>query len=242
MFDLNQAIANWRARLVGSGVTNPEVLDELEGHLRDDVEQQVRGGFTPEHAFAQAVERLGQANTLKREFEKVDGPVSRLLRKLKERIASAMGVAPLQLTNFSANAKQILELAEAQAPRLHHDFVGTEHVLLGLLTAENTAVLDVLRRFGVDREIIRTEIEKVVGIGSPHALPSPIPYTPRAKRALLLAAREATSLKHGSVGAEHILLGLLSEGSGVAALVLNRLGVQTKEARKELIKAFGSKG
>jgi hypothetical protein len=241
MFNLNQAIANWRARLVGSGVTNSEVLDELEGHLRDDVEQQVRLGFTPEHAFAQAVERLGHANTLKREFEKLEAPVLRLLRKLKALIASAIGVAPLPSINFSANAKNILEIAQAQAPRLHHDFVGTEHVLLGLLTLENSVVLDVLRRFGLDGEIVRMEIEKVVGIGSPHSLPAAIPYTPRVRRALQLAAKEATSLKHASVGAEHILLGLLSEGSGVAALVLKNLGVQTEATRQEILKARGSR-
>lgn len=241
MFDLNQAIANWRASLMASGVTNLEVLDELESHLRDDVEQQVRVGFSPEHAFTQSVEHLGQAHTLKREFEKVDGSLLRLLRKLKERIASAMGVAPVPLSNFNANAKRVLQLAEAEAPRFHHDYVGTEHVLLGVLTTRNTTVLDILSRFGVNRDSIVMEIEKVIGMGSPHALPSPIPYTPRARRALLLAAGEANSLKHDYVGAEHILLGLLREGSGVAALVLNRLGVQTKEVRKELVKAIGAK-
>jgi hypothetical protein len=242
MFNLEQAIADWRGRLAAAGVRTAEVLDELEDHLRDEVEQQVRLGFSPEQAFANAVERIGQANTLEREFEKVDGPVFRVLRKLKAAIANILGTAPLQLSNFSANAKETLERAQAQAPRLHHDFVGTEHVLLGLLTIENSVVLDVLRRFGLDREVVRMEIEKVVGIGSPHALPSEIPYTPRVKRALRLAAREARSLKHRSVRAEHILLGLLREGSGVAALVLKNLGVQTERTRKEILKALGSKG
>lgn len=241
MFNLEQAIADWRARLAAAGVRTVEVLDELEDHLRDEVEQQVRLGFSPEHAFANAVERIGQANTLQREFEKMDGPVLRVLKKLKTVIANIIGVAPLSLSNFSANAKETLERAQAHAPRLHHDFVGTEHVLLGLLATENSVVLDVLRRFGLDREVVRMEIEKVVGIGSPHALPSEIPYTRRVKRALRLAAREAGSLKHASVGAEHILLGLLREGSGVAALVLKNLSVQTERTRKEILKALGSK-
>ena len=240
MFNMEQAISNWRARLAAAGVRTPEVLDELEGHLRDEVEQQLRLGLSPEYAFAIAVEQMGQANSLKHEFDKVDGPVLRVLRKLKAFVARLIGVAPLPLSNFSANAKEILELAQVEAPRLHHDFVGTEHVLLGLLTSENSVVLNVLRRFGLDREIVRMEIEKVVGIGSSYPLPSVIPYTPRAKRALLLAAREASSLKHSSVAAEHILLGLLREGSGVAALVLKNLGVQTESARQEILKALNS--
>ena len=237
MFNLEQAIASWRTRLAAAGVRTPEVLDELEAHLRDEVEEQVRLGSSLEHAFALAVERIGEANRLQCEFEKVDGPVSTVLRKLKALIASAIGVAPLPSINFNANAKNILELAQAQAPRLHHDFVGTEHVLLGLLTLENSVVLDVLRRFGLDREIVRMEIEKTVGIGSPHSLPAAIPYTPRARRAFRLAVKEAASLKHPSVGAEHILLGLLTEGSGVAAVVLKNLGVETESMRQEILKA-----
>jgi ATP-dependent Clp protease ATP-binding subunit ClpC len=140
------------------------------------------------------------------------------------------------LSTFTPSAKRTLELARAEAPRFYHDFIGTEHVLLGLLTLENDAASNVLRRFGVDREAVRMEIEKLVEVGpGPETTPA-IPFTPRVRKAFVLAAREAKAMNHAQIGTEHIILGLLIEGSGVAALVLKNLGLDIERTRAEICK------
>jgi hypothetical protein len=236
MFSLDRAIAEWRRLMVAGGIKSPEVLDELEGHLRDDVEQMVRSGSREEEAFEAAVQRIGHVKALKLEFVKAGDTKWALLKRLKNLVARITDVPFPPLGDFNASAKQTLELARAEAPRLHHDFIGTEHVLLGLLGLESGVVSKVLGRVGVDREAIRAQIAKVVGVWPPHQAAAVIPYTPRARKALLLATREAKALKHAYVGTEHILMGLLMEGSGVAALVLKNLGVQIERTREEILK------
>ncbi|MEO8428481.1 MAG: Clp protease N-terminal domain-containing protein [Verrucomicrobiota bacterium] len=129
-----------------------------------------------------------------------------------------------------------MELAREEAPRFHHDFIGTEHVLLGLLKSEHGVASKVLRRLGVERDAIRVEIEKIVGVGPVHQASGAIPYTPRVRKALQLAASEAKAMNHAHVGTEHIFLGLLIEGSGVAALVLKNLGIHVNRTREEILK------
>jgi ATP-dependent Clp protease ATP-binding subunit ClpC len=97
-------------------------------------------------------------------------------------------------------------------------------------------VSKVLRRFGVERDAVRVEIEKLVGPGPVHEVNPAIPFTPRARKALQLAASEAKAMNQARVGTEHIFLGLLSEGSGVAALVLKNLGIETQRTREEILK------
>jgi hypothetical protein len=239
MFNLDKALEDWRRQMAAGRISTAEVLKELESHLREDVRQQMRSGVNAEQAFEAAVQRIGRANALKAEFQKVGRMRWALLRRFKRFVARCIGVPFPPLTSFNASERQTLEFARAEAPRFHHDFIGTEHVLLGLLEVENGAVRNVLRRFGVDREAIRLEIEKFVGLGPVREAATAIPYTPRARKSLLLAAREAQALNHAYVGAEHIFLGLLLEGDGVAARVLRNLGIQIEKTREEILKEIG---
>ena len=121
--------------------------------------------------------------------------------------------------------------------RLHHDFVGTEHLLLGVLGSGNEIVPRVLQRLGVSREAVRLEIDKIVGAGLKSSAARVRRYTPRAKKAIKLAAKE---IGGAQVGVEHIFLGLLLEGDGVAALVLKNLGIHAAAVRREILKDSAS--
>jgi hypothetical protein len=346
MFDLNRSIKEWRRQMAVGGIKSSEVLDELESHLREDVEQLMRSGAPAERAFQEAVQRVGTSKELKTEFGKVSRPELRFGRNL-QRVSCAgmalfvlaiegwllfeseitpgtrlfgltlisviaayivclpylnqnfltgvrgwairktlvdvcnyatmlwfllllLGVAnivqlPLgivlsvvcwalvgaatitivmhaygtdahTLNLWTPEAWQSFELAEVEAARFHHDFIGTEHVLLGVLESENSCVPNVLRKMGVSRETVRGEIEKIVDSGPKSQSHRPPPCTPRACKAIKLAILEAKALRCERVGTEHIFLGLVLEGSGVAAKVLNGLGVDTAKARAEVLK------
>jgi len=140
------------------------------------------------------------------------------------------------LSNYTPRAQQVLALARKEADRLHHHFVGTEHLLLGLIKLGEGTAVKVLQRMGLDLESVRMEVEKQVGIGpDQHKIPN-IPYTPRVKKVLVLASKEARALNHTYVGTEHILLGLLREGDGVAARVLRSLDIDTEACRREVLR------
>jgi len=145
-------------------------------------------------------------------------------------------VVDQSLRNFSPRAQQVLALARKEADRLHHHFVGTEHVLLGIVSLAQGTAVTVLGRMGVNLETVRVEVEKSVGTGPDEKIVGNIPYTPRVKKALSLAAKQAVALNHTYVGTEHILLGLLLEGDGVAARVLVNLGVNAETARESILK------
>ncbi|EEF62680.1 Clp protease N-terminal domain-containing protein [Pedosphaera parvula] len=241
MFNLDQAISAWRRQLAAGGIKTPEVLDELESHLRDDVEQQVRSGTSEEQAFNSATQQIGQTNVLKVEFNKVGlAKWWQLPIKLKGMLIRILGrEQPFpfpDLNTFTPRGLQTLELAREEAPRLGHDFIGTEHVLLGLMKSEDGIVLKVLRKAGVDNSAIKAEIERFVGVGPVHEANMAIPYTPRARKALHLAAREANALNHVHISTGHIFLGLLLENEGVAGHVLRNLGVQTETTREAILK------
>jgi Clp amino terminal domain, pathogenicity island component len=348
MFNLDQAIIEWRQQMAAGGIKSREVLAELESHLRDDVEQQMRDGVAADQAFRDAVQRIGAAEIVRGEFAKVSAPPAPFSMKLlrvccagmavfivlvetwtlllfemtpAERILGMMfvwllagyvgalpylnrrlfpGVRGVALRNvlgavcnyggvlwislallsalnvirlpdgllfnlvgwsllgagtatvfvlafgtdwdrlglWSPAVMQCFEVASEEAIRFHHDFVGTEHVLLGLLDSDAGIVSKALGKMGVSRETVRAEIEKIVGSGpqlqssTGHA---PV-CTPRANKALRLAMKEARILRRERVEAEHIFLGLLLEGSGVAARVLQGLGVSPDDARREILK------
>jgi ATP-dependent Clp protease ATP-binding subunit ClpC len=122
-------------------------------------------------------------------------------------------------SNFTPRAQQVLALARKEADRFNHNFIGTEHLLLGLIKLGQGVAVNVLQKMGVDLENVRLEVEKHVGAGPDQKVMGSIPYTPRVKKVLSLAAKEAKALNHTYVGTEHILLGLLKEGDGVAAKV-----------------------
>ena len=240
MFNLETAIKKWRQQMIAGGIKTPEFLDELENHLREDVAQQICAGTEMKEAFENAVRCIGEANALKMEFAKANRRT--LAEWLKAKLDELLPRGPVpmpELGDFSAAAQQTLALAREEAPRLHHDFIGTEHVLLGLAQSQSGALPKVMQRLGVNRENVRTEIEKWIGLGQPATrIPAKIPFTPRAKRALSLAAKEAKSFGRPDIGAEHIFLGLLLEGHGVAALVLKNLGVDAEKTRVEIRRAL----
>jgi hypothetical protein len=345
MFYLDRTITEWRKRMAAGGIKNAAVLDELESHVRDDVEQQMRGGATAERAFQEAVQRVGTSAELNQEFAKVSRPQPRLSRTtvllccagfalfvflvetwllmeseisaaerslgvglvfaiscyigglpylnrmwpgvrgwaLRRAIATvcnfaavawvcllllstvgvvlvpsgiilsvvcwslfaaatatvvviALGTEPNVLNLWTPEAWQSFEAADAAALHFHHDFIGTEHVLLGLLESENSIVPNVLRKMGVSRERVRVEIEKIVGNGPHSQTARPPAYTPRAQKALKLSILEAKALRCAHVDTSHIFLGLVLEGGGVAARVLKSLGISPERARKEIQK------
>jgi hypothetical protein len=357
MFNLNQAVAAWRRQMAAAGITSAEALDELESHLRDDVEELVRAGADGEKAFDSAVRRIGPASALRKEFAKSVRPNVAWRRRLwrtfyycsaaiailadlwallsfelsaSERAAGACAVAGLawyllrrpflvwlsggvargrlqstikavgvilpiwtlwemltavQLIHiefgviptmimwslcaaygltvldgiindrygsdgppdfgipvppawtFTQIAWKALDLAREEALRLGHDYIGTEHVLLGLLRMPGDTLAKVLERSQVHGDAVRREIERLVSSlpAQPTTnLPHLPPFTPRARKALQFAGTEAAALKHPLISPEHVLLGLLIEGSGLAALALKNVGVQLKRMRAEI--------
>ena len=140
------------------------------------------------------------------------------------------------MNNFTPRAQQVLALARKEADRFGHNFVGTEHLLLGLIKLGQGVAVNVLQRMGLDLEMVRQEVEKEVRGGNEGKVSGNIPYTPRVKKVLSLAAKEAKALNHTYVGTEHILLGLLREGDGVAAKVLKNLDVDIEQCRQEILK------
>lgn len=374
MFDLNLAIIEWRRAMVAAGIASPEVLDELESHLRDDVEEQVRSGAEVGRAFTSAIHRLGTPGTLGKEFAKGSGPEKALRRrfwrsfyflsaaiailsnlwtlatfelKAPERVVGAcalacfafylsvlpfmrwrrLGVLPTRVLTITKalgivvllwtswvilaatrvvpvevgvipsmimwllcvayaltgvacgfdedfgkgssggwlpplspvlrpispspcppgveiqpppsaaltpNTQRALDLAREEALRLGQDFIGTEHVLLGVLRMAGGPLPRVLQRTHITGEALRTEIERLISPVRTRSMATALPFTPRARKALQLACIEAKALKHPSVNPEHVLLGLLIEGSGVAALALSNLGFRTERMRAEV--------
>ncbi|MBM3824000.1 MAG: ATP-dependent Clp protease ATP-binding subunit [Verrucomicrobia bacterium] len=140
------------------------------------------------------------------------------------------------MNNFTPRAQQVLALARKEADRFNHNFVGTEHLLLGLIKLGHGVAVNVLQKLGLDLETVRMEVEKQVGTGPDQKMIGNIPYTPRVKKVLSLASKEAKALSHTYVGTEHILLGLLREGDGVAARVLKNLEVDIEKTRDEILK------
>ncbi len=140
------------------------------------------------------------------------------------------------LSNFTPRAQQVLALARKEADRLNHGVLGTEHLLLGLIKLGQGVAVNVLQRLNLDLEALRLEIEKRIGTGPDQKVIGSIPYTPRVKKVLALAAKEAKALNHTYVGTEHILLGLLREGDGVGAHILKEMDVDIEQARQEILK------
>jgi uncharacterized membrane protein YhaH (DUF805 family) len=329
-----------------------EILDELEGHLREEVDEQVRSGKTSEDAFKSAVIQMGHSRELGVEFSKLNAggaqrpkylavfcflsaaliainaiaiypefaekaSLSRLLvfigilgifaylaalpfcyRRLPdlrrpvvawalnlgsllvsfwvllallsalELVQVKLGKGAVQLfwaivpaffatllayktfafgrnairkpivKTLSPDVNQALRLARDEAIHLGHDFIGTEHLLLGLLRTENRTTAQVLKKFGLDEHLIRSDVEKVVGRGCAQSSPGTIPYTPRSKSVIDFAGREAAAMDCSAIGPEHLFLGLLHEPTGVAGVVLRNLGADLEQARAEILKAI----
>jgi len=139
------------------------------------------------------------------------------------------------MNNFTPRAQQVLALSRKEADRFNHNYVGTEHLLLGLINLGQGVAISVLQKLGLDLETVRSAVEKQVGMGPEGQQGGNIPYTPRVKKVLALAGKEARALNHSYIGTEHILLGLLREGEGVAARVLSSLNVDIEQCRNEIL-------
>src|SRR5688500_8852836 len=142
--------------------------------------------------------------------------------------------------NSTDRVRKVLAMAREEAIRLQHDYVGTEHILLGLIREGEGVAAAVLMNLNVDLEQIHERIEESVRKGKATIALGELPYTSRAKKVLEYAMAEARELNHSYVGTEHLLLGLLREEKGIAAQVLNSLGVSLEEARAETLKLLGS--
>ena len=127
---------------------------------------------------------------------------------------------------FTDRARKVMGLARQEAQRLGHDYIGTEHVLLGLIQEGNGVASDVLKSLDIDLKKIRQEVEKLVSPGNTMVTMGQLPFTPRAKKVLELALEEAQNLGHNYIGTEHLLLGLIRENEGIAAQVLMNLNVK----------------
>ena len=139
--------------------------------------------------------------------------------------------------HFTENAQKIILIAQEEAKRLNHDYVGTEHILLGLCAIDGTVSHKILSNLGVTFRLVRQEIEKMVGIGDSIMLLGEIPFTPRAKKVLEYSVEESQLLQSEHIGTEHILLGLIREEEGMAGKILSNLGVNTIQVRENTLAA-----
>ena len=143
------------------------------------------------------------------------------------------------LNRFTQRAQKAILLAQQEAKRLNHDYLGTEHILLGLVALGEGVAAQVLQDLGIDLKKVRREVEKMVGAGDNILLVGEVPFTPRAKKVLELAVQEAQDMGHNYVGTEHLLLGLIREEEGVAAKVLEGLGASLELVRGQIVNLLG---
>ncbi|MCA9096465.1 MAG: NDP-hexose 4-ketoreductase, partial [Planctomycetaceae bacterium] len=140
---------------------------------------------------------------------------------------------------FTDRARKVMQLANQEAQRFNHEYIGTEHILLGLVKEGSGVAANVLKNLDIDLRKIRTEVEKIVQAGPDMVTMGKLPQTPRAKKVIEYSMEEARQLNHNYVGTEHILLGLLREQEGVAAQVLMNLGLKLEDVREEVLNLLG---
>ncbi|MEL7237278.1 MAG: Clp protease N-terminal domain-containing protein, partial [Planctomycetota bacterium] len=141
---------------------------------------------------------------------------------------------------FTDRARKVMALANQEAQRFNHEYIGTEHILLGLVKEGSGVGANVLKNLDVDLRKVRVEVEKLVKSGPEMVTMGKLPQTPRAKKVIEYAIEEARNLNHNYVGTEHLLLGLLREHDGVAAQVLMNLGLKLEEVREEVLNLLGA--
>ena len=141
---------------------------------------------------------------------------------------------------FTDRARKVMQLANQEAQRFNHEYIGTEHILLGLIKEGGGVAANVLKSFNIDLRKIRLEVEKLIQGGPDMMTMGKLPQTPRAKRVVQYAFEESQDLNSGYVGTEHIFIGLLREDEGVAAQVLMNLGLQLGNVRKNIMELLGN--
>jgi ATP-dependent Clp protease ATP-binding subunit ClpC len=135
---------------------------------------------------------------------------------------------------YTDRARRVVVLAQEEARRLNHNYIGTEHILLGLIREGEGVAARALESLGISLEVVRQQVEEIIGPGE-QPLSGHYPFTPRVNKVLELASREALQLGHNYIGTEHILLGLVREGEGVAAQVLVKLGADLNRVRQQVV-------
>jgi ATP-dependent Clp protease ATP-binding subunit ClpC len=143
---------------------------------------------------------------------------------------------------FTERARQVVVLGQDEARALKHNYIGTEHILLGLLREEEGLAARVLESFDITVEEVREQVKRLVGQGDEEIVGGQIPFTPRAKKVLELALREALSLGHNYIGTEHVLLGVVRENQGVAARILLEFDADAEKIRNEIIRMLTGPG
>src|SRR5262245_10753478 len=140
---------------------------------------------------------------------------------------------------FTDRARKMIQLANQEAQRFNHNYIGTEHILLGLIKEGAGVAANVLKNLDIDLRKVRLEIEKIVQTGPEVVATGKLPQTPKAKKVIEYSIEEARNLGHNYVGTEHLLLGLLREEEGVAAQVLMNLGLKLEDVRQEVLNLLG---
>jgi ATP-dependent Clp protease ATP-binding subunit ClpC len=143
---------------------------------------------------------------------------------------------------FTERARQVVVLGQDEARALGHNYIGTEHILLGLLREEEGLAARVLESLDITVEEVRAQVARIVGQGDEEIVTGQIPFTPRAKKVLELALREALSLGHNYIGTEHILLGVVRENQGVAARILLGFDADAEKIRNEIMRTLSGPG
>src|SRR5438552_3497023 len=239
---------------VGTGMRASAML-HLPGLVLSELINQViqavnKIGLAVRGLYGEGTEAMGNLFQISNQTtlgEKEDEIISRLNKVIetiieKEQDARQVLIQkkPNTLWDQIGRAYGLLTYAHAmtskEADRFNHNYVGTEHLLLGLIKLGQGVAVNVLQKMGLDLETVRMEVEKQVGSGPETKMVGNIPYTPRVKKVLALAGKEAKALNHSYVGTEHILLGLLREGEGVAARVLKTLEIDIERTRNEILK------
>ncbi len=139
---------------------------------------------------------------------------------------------------FTERARKVFSLAQEEAQRVQHNYIGTEHLLLGLVREEEGVAAKVLRKLDIELQDVRDSVESIIGRGN-RIVQGEIGLTPRAKKAIELSVDEARNMNHHYIGTEHLLLGLVREEEGIAAGVLKSMGVTLEEARRQTILILG---
>jgi ATP-dependent Clp protease ATP-binding subunit ClpC len=142
---------------------------------------------------------------------------------------------------FTEPARQVVVLAQDEARELKHNYIGTEHLLLGLIREERGLAARVLGSLGVTLEGVRAQVGRIIGLGD-DVTTGEIPFTPRTKKVLELSLREALALGHNYIGTEHVLLGIVAEGEGVACRILLDFGVSSDAVREGVVRALSGTG
>lgn len=231
---LDELIAQTRAQahsldcleMLASAARRQQELAEVGEQLLDHFVQEARAAGC---SWSQIGTALGVS---KQAAQQRHSAVRSLIGKLRGGVESALTGG--MFTRFTGGARQVTVLALEEAQRLRHHYLGTEHIMLGLLAEGEGVGARALTGAGITLDVARAEVEKIIGRGT-ETSKGHIPFTPRAKKVLELALREARHLGHNYIGTEHILLGLLREGQGVGVQALVAAGAQLDQLRDTVL-------